>query len=610
MGKNLTPAKRAFESRRGERGAALITLLLISALLLGVGGALILSTSMSLTNTTDATAEAQAYYAAEAGLQSALHVLRGNAAPTPLPVAIPVSGVIPDADKLSYRGAVTRSISNLSGDPTSVPMRLSQWVQYNYTPSGLGYADRVVLGSADTYSPLTGMAYSLEVTEPDNTTIVTYTTTAMFTGGGSSYTFGSGGNTATISFSPQTSVTVDATSPVSSNIGSFVTSKTGNGATVPVNSQVNIRIDLAKPWTGSIIMGGTISGKIDNSGGVNLKITFSSITAKVAGTLFTLSSNPFIMNKASSASGTFELGSTITAPEPRRLRVRSNGIGPRGARKVMEMIVTRYKYDIQPAAPITIRGADDTTVTMTFDLGSSNAKKYSGKDYSNIQPKFPVIAIRTQDWTAGYTGMGKGATIDNPKFAILDIDTLPSPWPTTLTPVPSSTPTPPTPPYPFLATTPDFLQTADLARAFLDDIEATARAKGRYFSSLNGYADYDNTSANIAKPALTFVGGNCTLSGGSGLLVVTGNLDFTGNDDFQGIILVLGNGHVTRSGTGNGRVLGGWMVASFSRTGTTGFTAPYFDVSGGGSGQFYYDTTSIEAANKVVGSTVESVVEK
>ena len=44
-----------------ERGAALISVLLISTLLLTAGGALILTTAMTGTGTVDATAEMEAY---------------------------------------------------------------------------------------------------------------------------------------------------------------------------------------------------------------------------------------------------------------------------------------------------------------------------------------------------------------------------------------------------------------------------------------------------------------------------------------------------------------------------------------------------------------------
>lgn len=66
--------------RRTERGAALVMSLLVAMLLLAAGGALIATTGMTVSNAVDATAEAQAYYAADAGLQSALTVIRRNRA--------------------------------------------------------------------------------------------------------------------------------------------------------------------------------------------------------------------------------------------------------------------------------------------------------------------------------------------------------------------------------------------------------------------------------------------------------------------------------------------------------------------------------------------------
>src|SRR5687768_17969990 len=66
---------------KGERGAALVTMLLVTVLMLGAGGALVLSTAMSSTTAIGSTAEMQAYYVAESGMQSALNVLRGNVKP-------------------------------------------------------------------------------------------------------------------------------------------------------------------------------------------------------------------------------------------------------------------------------------------------------------------------------------------------------------------------------------------------------------------------------------------------------------------------------------------------------------------------------------------------
>ena len=74
---------RLLESGTGERGAALLTAVLLSLLLLAAGGTLILTTTMTGITARDATAEMQAYYAAEAGVAKTLEVLRGNVASTP-----------------------------------------------------------------------------------------------------------------------------------------------------------------------------------------------------------------------------------------------------------------------------------------------------------------------------------------------------------------------------------------------------------------------------------------------------------------------------------------------------------------------------------------------
>jgi hypothetical protein len=112
---------------KNERGAAVLISLIIATVLLVAGAALIQVTSMSAVNTIDATAEAEAYYAAEAGLQSALNALRGNATPTAS--AMP-AGMI----RITFRNAVVPASSNdcpggTGGDPSTVA-RLSRWLPY------------------------------------------------------------------------------------------------------------------------------------------------------------------------------------------------------------------------------------------------------------------------------------------------------------------------------------------------------------------------------------------------------------------------------------------------------------------------------------------------
>ena len=67
-----------FANRAGEKGAALITAVLLSMLLLAAGGTLVLTSTMTGITARDSTAEMQAYYAAEAGIARTLEVLRGN----------------------------------------------------------------------------------------------------------------------------------------------------------------------------------------------------------------------------------------------------------------------------------------------------------------------------------------------------------------------------------------------------------------------------------------------------------------------------------------------------------------------------------------------------
>ena len=145
--------------RQSERGAALLTVLLISVLLFATSGALILTTALATRTAVDSTSELQAYYSAEAGLEKSLSVLRGQIAP---------NGALPGGAKINFRDAVTAGTSNLPTDTTGAP-RLSGWLNYNYTPAGASNPDRVALTSS--YVPINGMAYSVLVSDPDNTPV-------------------------------------------------------------------------------------------------------------------------------------------------------------------------------------------------------------------------------------------------------------------------------------------------------------------------------------------------------------------------------------------------------------------------------------------------------
>lgn len=125
-------SKNKSESNR-EKGAALLTVLLVSMMLLAAGGALLLTANMTNTTTIDSTAEAQAYYAAEAGVNMAINVLRGNSSST-----------------------TRATFLNVKQNST-----MSQWL--NYTTVG---ARSLVVVSTNP-----GLAYQVAVTDPDNTPV-------------------------------------------------------------------------------------------------------------------------------------------------------------------------------------------------------------------------------------------------------------------------------------------------------------------------------------------------------------------------------------------------------------------------------------------------------
>ena len=120
---------------KSQRGAALLTVLLVSMLLLATGGALVLTTALATRTAIDSTSELQAYYSAEAGLEESLNVLRGNIAP---------NAGMPGGSKINFRDAVTPSTSNLPTDTGTDP-RLSGWLNYGYTPAGSTNPDRIPL---------------------------------------------------------------------------------------------------------------------------------------------------------------------------------------------------------------------------------------------------------------------------------------------------------------------------------------------------------------------------------------------------------------------------------------------------------------------------------
>jgi hypothetical protein len=167
--------------------------------------------------------------------------------------------------------------------------------------------------------------------------------------------------------------------------------------------------------------------------------------------------------------------------------------------------------------------------------------------------------------------------------------------------------------------TPSFLQSVEAARLFLYGPEGmmnSAINQGRYFTS---GADAINSAAGLGASnpdgILTFVDGDLTLGAGNptgqGTLIVTGNLTLDGNFNFNGVIMVLGEGNVYRSGGGHGNIFGAMFVAKFAKVGLNSdvFQAPTFDTTGGGSSNIQYSACAVDMAKSVGGHSVKAVRE-
>jgi hypothetical protein len=287
----------------------------------------------------------------------------------------------------------------------------------------------------------------------------------------------------------------------------------------------------------------------------------------------------------------------LAVAKPVRIIVKSTGYGPRGARKSLSMMLHANGLNIDVPATLVIRGHDNATTDLTIDFGNSASKTYSGVDNAGLQPSKPAVAISGHDVDAVQAAYaGKPSSLSNPRYNVLKLAFDPTPAGSTEVP------------------TPWFLQTADNARAFVAEATALANQcsapgspcpkRGVILNTLNGAA------GTFAAPQFTIVNGDCTLDSGAGLLIVRGTLYFNGaGPNFNGLILVLGDGRLLKTGGGNRDIYGAIVVARFGATG--GFLAPTFDYNGGGgSSNIQYDSKNVLDALVIPGATVLGIAEK
>src|SRR5688572_20207622 len=222
------------KNREGERGAALVMVLLIGFLLMIVAAGLLVEVTTNTANVTDVTAEQQAYYAAESGIQAAVYVLRDNVTLSDENRIDPTKPATDKANRIDYLKALNIADSNLAAgaDPNDSVPRLSRWLKYNTF-----YPDRMGLGD-EFYHPNKGYAFKLEVSDPDNTgSIVEFSTSGrFFTPDPTSIslaTYGTLTNGFSIQYVAQPSTQVNtAGGTASTSFGTFRVIKYGAGALI------------------------------------------------------------------------------------------------------------------------------------------------------------------------------------------------------------------------------------------------------------------------------------------------------------------------------------------------------------------------------------------
>lgn len=264
---------------------------------------------------------------------------------------------------------------------------------------------------------------------------------------------------------------------------------------------------------------------------------------------------------------------------PTRVIVSSTGYGPNGAIKRMRMMINKSPFDFTPPATILIRNGSSGA---EFDIGSSNAKDYTGHDNAGLATTVPAFGFTSaDDKNAGDAVIDdkKPETVEDPQTGLINTSDLAS-W----------------------------LQTSDRTNDLVTRMRLLAISQGRYFNSSTGFPEGSEAGTSTT-PKLTFYDGSVEIGpglAGTGLLIVTGTLTMKGNCEFYGLILVLGEGELIRNGGGNGATLGAIVVAKYD---STGFLAPTFDTSGGGTSDIKYDSEWVRRALTTPGPVVLGVSE-
>ena len=529
------------KNKKTQHGAALVTVLFISLLLLTASAAMLTAIGANSRNTTDILSETKAYYAAETGLQATVNVLR-NFGGTGVP----------------YTTAI--------GDPD-----LSTWL-----PAYV--SGQVPIGTG------TGTGYSVDVSNPD-TGSITYATGGKFTSTSAGELDGQRicipdcgrvggiGDWSVITLAG----TSGAPSAPNTLVSTFTYEKGGAGAD-EVLSDAAFRIDyrLLTPRFGVA----SIYGKMTQAdAGSPINITFQSRDYRLLGSTVQLCSTQTtgcgmttLTLDDRDPQQFFATSTTAFNPSPNRLKVLSTGYGPNGAKKQLEAIVRRNLFDgFDPQATLLLIGPHNDAFGGVFQYASGNSSGvgYLGCDCDISDPMCsPTLCIPafgvTDQLNLNDLIAGNGGVNVNPGPQLVEFANLP-PW----------------------------VQTPAALDELIGRLRVTAQHSNRYFNVGGGNISFPN-SWSTTGIGITFCEGSCKVNeSGGGILVVTGRLTYKGSVDFKGFIIVTGQEGWNRDGGGSGKVTANIVIAPYNRlvsgnyvypnpVHSTSFLAPRYDMGGGG----------------------------